>query len=510
MEGDIEQKQNLLKEEILDKQYDQEKFIQFCVSKKSGGDDLSQWTYSELQEIIEEFKKANSSEETNGPSENQNPSEESSSKKEGENFNEDVQKNIAETKTKIEDKKTTNITIPCRKLEKTELNDKPIQVVVKNFKIVEGKLLMQNYVNYEVETAAMQWIVRRRYSDFEWLRIVLAKFNPGQVVPPLPNKKIGNRRFEEDFLEKRMKFLQKFIDAVMINENFKASEPLTAFLCMTDRNQFEAKMKELSSYQPSPYIEEMKTFTGNVVIASGEEDENEKYFTNISNYFRIQGQLFERLNFNLKSFYNNITQACTSLEDIQKDFETLHLLNTRVLMKEQITKSFEELGIFVKNWKRILFKQNEIVKVHIKDFFKFIRMEGTSYEELIKRREDAKLKYVSEKTRLAAKKEKLWQTNDPTKFEIIDEFNKVDKTLLTRDKNYALSKMCTKETQILDNLKKQLGFANKTNIEELKNMIKINCGKYMTNMKGFTELFYPSLTDSLNIYSSLMIFVATY
>ena len=64
---------------------------------------------------------------------------------------------------------------------------------------------MQNYVNYEVETAAMQWIVRRRYSDFEWLRIVLAKFNPGQVVPPLPNKKIGNRRFEEDFLEKRMK-----------------------------------------------------------------------------------------------------------------------------------------------------------------------------------------------------------------------------------------------------------------------------------------------------------------
>ena len=74
MEGDIEQKQNLLKEEILDKQYDQEKFIQFCVSKKSGGDDLSQWTYSELQEIIEEFKKAQSNEEpNNGLSENQNP-----------------------------------------------------------------------------------------------------------------------------------------------------------------------------------------------------------------------------------------------------------------------------------------------------------------------------------------------------------------------------------------------------------------------------------------------------
>ena len=154
MDGDIEQKQNLLKEEILDKQYDQEKFIQFCMNKKSGGDDLSQWTYGELQEIIEEFKRANSSEEQMGESEK--PSEEI--KKEGENFNEDVQKNIKVAKTKIEDKQTTNITINCRKLEKTELNDKPIQVVVKNFKIVEGGLLMQNYVNYEVETALIYFL----------------------------------------------------------------------------------------------------------------------------------------------------------------------------------------------------------------------------------------------------------------------------------------------------------------------------------------------------------------
>lgn len=148
---------------------------------------------------------------------------------------------------------------------------------------------------------------------------------------------------------------------------------------------------------------------------------------NINNYFRIQTQLFDRLNFNLKSFYSNLAAACNSLEAVQKDFETLHLLNTRVLMKEQITKSFEELGIFVKNWKRILYKQNEIVKVHLKDFFKFIKMEGTSYEELIKNREEVKAKYVNEKVRLTNKKEKLWAAGDQTKWEIVDEFNKVDK-----------------------------------------------------------------------------------
>lgn len=190
---------------------------------------------------------------------------------------------------------------------------------------------------------------------------------------------------------------------------------------------------------------------------------------------------------------SDIEQKQVLLKAVQKDFETLHLLNTRVLMKEQITKSFEELGIFVKNWKRILYKQNEIVKVHLKDFFKFIKMEGTSYEELIKNREEVKAKYVNEKVRLTNKKEKLWAAGDQTKWEIVDEFNKVDKAQLKANKSYAMSTMCTRETQVLDNLKKRLGFANRTNFEELKNMIKINCAKYMVNLKGFTEEYYPSL-----------------
>ncbi len=51
-----------------------------------------------------------------------------------------------------------------------------------------------------------------------------------------------------------MKFLQKFMSAIIENEIYKASEPLIAFLSMTDHNQFEAKMKELTSFQSSPLL----------------------------------------------------------------------------------------------------------------------------------------------------------------------------------------------------------------------------------------------------------------
>ena len=138
-------------------------------------------------------------------------------------------------------KKIQAIKIKCKILEKSDLNDKQIKVVIKNPKPVVTNFLSSNHVQYEVETKQMNWLVKRRYSDFEWLRQVLSKFNPGHLVPPLPSKKIGPRRFELDFIAKRMKFLQKFIDAVMENEIFKASEPLKAFLSMTDKTNFQQK-----------------------------------------------------------------------------------------------------------------------------------------------------------------------------------------------------------------------------------------------------------------------------
>jgi tRNA G10 N-methylase Trm11 len=137
-------------------------------------------------------------------------------------------------------------------------------------------------------------------------------------------------------------FLQKFINAVMLNENFKTSEALVAFLSMIDRGQFESKMRELTSYQPSPYAEDLKTLTGKLTVV--DDEENEKYYTNINNYFKLQGQLLDRLNYNLKNFYLNINAACTNLEEVQKDFETLALLNTRVLMKDEVTVGLDSTG----------------------------------------------------------------------------------------------------------------------------------------------------------------------
>lgn len=52
---EIQAKQTLLQNEIIEKNYDKTAFINFCLSKKENGDDLNNWTLDELKEIVSEF-----------------------------------------------------------------------------------------------------------------------------------------------------------------------------------------------------------------------------------------------------------------------------------------------------------------------------------------------------------------------------------------------------------------------------------------------------------------------
>ena len=48
-------KQELLKEEIIAKEYDGQKFLEYCVNLKENGDDMNNWTYDELKSVVENF-----------------------------------------------------------------------------------------------------------------------------------------------------------------------------------------------------------------------------------------------------------------------------------------------------------------------------------------------------------------------------------------------------------------------------------------------------------------------
>ncbi len=103
--------------------------------------------------------------------------------------------------------------------------------------------------------------------------------------------------------------------------------------------------------------------------------------------------------------------------------------------------------------------------------------------------------------------EKLFETGDPNKFEIED-MSTVDTSKL-KNKDYAFSKMCTKENNNVYELQCQYGYYNNMCFNELMNQQRKNSIKYMNNIKDFMEKLYPTITDEINVYSSLQIFVNT-
>ena len=213
-----------------------------------------------------------------------------------------------------------------------------------------------------------------------------------------------------------------------------------------------------------------------------------------------------KLNQSLKGFYNSMTAACSSLEEVHKNFDILFVLNTRVLMKPTITKTYEELGYFFENWMKVLIKQKEMVKNHMKDFFKYANIEGRAYKEIIDRREDLKNKYNTENAKTTAKKEKLYAAGDINKFELGDQPG-VDRDRLLKDKSYAFEHMCKNDNLNVEKLHNQLGYANKMNMIELKKMIKEYCTRFVENIKAFDAEFYPSINDLVGTWSNMETFV---
>lgn len=91
----------------------------------------------------------------------------------------------------------------------------------------------------------MKFSVRRRYSDFDWLRNLLLSRYPGMSVPPLPGKTMISSNSKE-FVEIRRVGLQLFVKTLVLNVYFANDNAVLDFLSVQKPKEWAARKKAVA------------------------------------------------------------------------------------------------------------------------------------------------------------------------------------------------------------------------------------------------------------------------
>ena len=391
-------------------------------------------------------------------------------------------------------------------LQKSKISNIEIKSIISNPRKINESLVKNSYLLYDITTPKMNWYVNRRYSDFLWLREILSSMFPTILLPQLPKKKIGNRRFENDFVEKRIKGLQDFLDEILKNEIIKTAEPLISFLSLTERGFFEQQMKILTpKILNIDNIGSIASFEGKIEVADMEDEQynnNKNYFNSVETFFNLSAEEIKNIKSNLKEYNINMILASQNLEQIENGFSRLNQFYNKANLAKDICNVFEQYQIFFKNWKRLQINQTEIIRKKLNNYFNYIRNKGNSLVELIKKQNELQSDYNKMKENLLNKKENLWKKMEINKWEM-NQMTQIDSVLLFRDKNYAFSKMCFQETMNLNNKGDLLGYYYINNILNIKNVLA-NIEKYsVDNLVDFSKEIEPTVTDVVNVWSNL-------
>ena len=502
MEDDsIKEKQEYLRENILDKGIEANLFAEFLASKRGdAASDISTWSIEELQEAVKEFLQ------THGEGQKKNVIIEENNKKDVPNENKNNTLKDGKKEIKSDDQKEEEIKyspeiygiigpnkLNLKKLEETPLSSVSIlNITISDPSKIEGGFFSKSYISYLITTAEPRLNVRRRYSDFEWLHQMLMNLYPYLLIPPIPKKgKISSDKFDETFIAQRMRFLKRFLDWLVASPVIKNSKLFYDFLSIASDEEFAKSKIEYQKMDKPMNIKEFHCATKNMDVSVTEE--KEERFIKIYNSTINNELLFSNLNFSLKQLKVQFNNLIEQMEDVQKIWEIIYINNKKFSESPAISSIYEKMNKLFTDWGSLLQKQSQLIFVDIREYFKYIKNNFRDMKESLYTVEGLKNDYYRLEKNLINKKEDLYKRGEVEKWEI-DPQEKTNKISLVQDKLSALFKMCSKDTKRIVQRKIYYGYYLNQLLEENERIKSYYTGLHKENQMNFCQ----NLTDIMN------------
>ncbi|CAG9772790.1 unnamed protein product [Ceutorhynchus assimilis] len=266
---------------------------------------------------------------------------------------------------------------------------------------------METYISFRVTTRAAriefsdhEYVVRRRYNDFLWLRQKLLECHPFCIVPPLPAKHslIGQLdRYSKDFILSRMKSLNVFILRICQHPILSCNENFKIFLTATQPD-FTTFRKKRSSISNTIAISNNPSSTHSLLKNRHIEfDKMRTYLINLTDKLLSVEKISNRIN--------------KERNDLISEINNFHPIFTKwASFEPQLCTTLENLGNALERssaaQSALVHSYNNSMVVPIKDFVQYIEV----VQEALRKRESHQYAYetsLEELNKRHSEKDKL-------------------------------------------------------------------------------------------------------
>ena len=462
-----EEKQNFLRENILDKGYDVNQFVSFLKSKKGeAGSDIANWSMVDLYEVVQEFSSKYS---TDSKPELKTQDDEIKPK---------TQLNVSPTITTIEGvgaltEEDFGLVIPeyveCLKLETTELSKYDnIEITVKEPKKVDNGFFSKAFINFLITTNPINANVRRRHEDFVWLRERLSIIFNLNVLPRLPKKGKVN---EDKHINKRMRNLERFLVYLAKDPLVKNSQIFYDFLTIEKDSDFEKRKKIYNRLKTPIELKDIKTINGKMKINI--TIRKEQHLENIRDNAAFNETALKKFNQNFKLLKEEMKTVISRVLSFGPLFDKLLKISTTYLDNNIIIESYNQMKNIFNTWADTLKKQNTFFFTDVKEYLKLLSGNYHHLRELVQYVEKIKTSYNKTSRNLTNKKMELFRKGDVSSWQL-DEKDKKNLNEFFSDRLASYKKICFKETTNVIKLKEKYGYHLNKIIFEYQRLRNIN------------------------------------
>ncbi|KAG7271797.1 hypothetical protein CRUP_018293 [Coryphaenoides rupestris] len=225
---------------------------------------------------------------------------------------------------------------------------------------------METYITYRVSAKTTriefdlpEYSLRRRYQDFDWLRMKLEDSQPTHLIPPLPEKFVMKGvvdRFSEEFVETRMKALDKFLRRVADHPDLNKRQGL-ALLTKVGESVKQAAGGYKLRARPAEYSamgEYLDTFNQKLGtldrIAQRILKEQTEYLVELREYGSVYAGWAgseDALQRPLEGVAGSVSTCCRAMEDLSEN------------MSQDLLPVLREYVLYIESMKNVLKKRDQ-------------------------------------------------------------------------------------------------------------------------------------------------------